>query len=96
VIREAGLIQTAKYDAVNPPALKRLLTAGAQLRQFSPEVMEASYKAALETYAEISQTNPLFKKLNESISAFRGESYLWWQISELSFDSFMIRMRTRT
>jgi TRAP-type mannitol/chloroaromatic compound transport system substrate-binding protein len=96
VVREAGVIQTAKYDAVNPPALKRLLTAGAQLRQFSPEVMEASYKAALETYAEISQTNPLFKKLNESISAFRGESYLWWQISELSFDSFMIRMRTRT
>ena len=96
VVREAGLIQTAKYDAVNPPALKRLLAAGALLRQFPPEVMEASYKAALETYAEISQTNPLFKKLNDSISAYRSESYLWWQISELSFDSFMIRMRTRT
>src|SRR5947207_7489577 len=59
VVREAGLIQTAKYDAVNPPALKRLLAGGALLRQFPPEVMEASYKAALETYAEISQTNPL-------------------------------------
>jgi TRAP-type mannitol/chloroaromatic compound transport system substrate-binding protein len=96
VIREAGLIQTAKYDAQNPPAMKRLLSAGAQLRAFSPEIMEASYKAAQETYAEISQTNPLFKKLNESMSAYRGDAYLWWQIAELPFDSFMIRQRTRT
>src|SRR5712692_4038463 len=96
VIREAGLNQTAKYDAQNPPAMKRLLAAGAQLRAFSPEILDASYKAAQDTYAEISQTNPLFKKLNESISAYRGEAYLWWQIAELPFDSYMIRMRART
>ncbi|HXW25621.1 MAG TPA: TRAP transporter substrate-binding protein [Xanthobacteraceae bacterium] len=96
VIREAGLIQTARYDAQNPPAMKRLLQAGAQLRAFSPEIMEASFKAAQETYAEISQTNPLFKKLNESISAYRSDAYLWWQIAELPFDAFMIRQRTRT
>jgi TRAP-type mannitol/chloroaromatic compound transport system substrate-binding protein len=96
VIREAGLIQTAKYDSQNPPAMKRLLQAGAQLRAFSPEIMEASYKAAQETYAEISQTNPLFKKLNESMSAYRSDAYLWWQIAELPFDAFMIRQRTRT
>ena len=96
VIREAGLIQTAKYDSQNPPAMKRLLQAGAQLRAFSPEILEASYKAAQEAYAEIGQTNPLFKKLNESMSAYRIDAYLWWQIAELPFDSFMIRMRTRT
>ncbi|HYS47740.1 MAG TPA: TRAP transporter substrate-binding protein [Xanthobacteraceae bacterium] len=96
VIREAGLNQTAKYDAQNPPAMKRLLAAGAQLRAFSPEILDASYKAAQDTYAEISQTNALFKKLNESISAYRGEAYLWWQIAELPFDSYMIRMRART
>ena len=31
----------AKYDLVNPPALKRLIANGAQLRAFSPEIMEA-------------------------------------------------------
>ena len=96
VVREAGLIQTAKYDAQNPPAMRRLIQAGAQLRAFSQEILEASYKAAQETYAEIGQTNPLFKKLNESMSAYRSDAYLWWQIAELPFDSFMIRMRTRT
>ena len=33
VVREAGLIQTAKYDAVNPPALKRLLAGVEAERQ---------------------------------------------------------------
>src|SRR5207245_10571402 len=86
----------ANYAAQHRPAMTRLLAAGAQLRAFSPEILDASYKAAQDTYAEISQTNALFKKLNESISAYRSEAYLWWQIAELPFDSYMIRMRART
>jgi TRAP-type mannitol/chloroaromatic compound transport system substrate-binding protein len=34
----------AKYDARNPAALRRLLGAGAQLRPFSQEILEAAYK----------------------------------------------------
>jgi len=46
-------------------------------------------------YADLSQTNPLFKKLLDSVVPFRGESSIWMQIAELSYDSFIIRMRTR-
>ena len=53
----------AKYDAGNPAALKRLVAAGAQLRPFTPAVMEACFKAANEVYAEISATNADFKKV---------------------------------
>ena len=35
----------AKYDAVNPPALRRLIANGAQLRPFSPAVLDASSSA---------------------------------------------------
>jgi TRAP-type mannitol/chloroaromatic compound transport system substrate-binding protein len=52
-----------KYDALNPPALKRLLAGGAQLRAFPQDVMEACYKAANDVYAELSQTNPMFKRM---------------------------------
>ena len=31
-----------------------------------------------------------------SLTAFRSESYQWLQVAELSYDSFMMRMRTRT
>ena len=90
---EASLWLTSKYDFVNPPAIRRLVAAGAQLRVFSQEQLEAAYKAANETYAEISQTNPRFKKLLESMMAFRNESYQWWQVCELPYDSFLVRMR---
>jgi TRAP-type mannitol/chloroaromatic compound transport system substrate-binding protein len=87
---------TGKYDYVNPPALKRLLVAGAILKPFPQEVLEACYSAANEIYADLSKTNPHFNKMYASLSAFRNESLAWMQVAELSYDSFMMRMRTRT
>ena len=93
---DAGVWMTAKYDVLNPQALKRLVASGAQLRPFPQEIMEASYKAANEIYADLAKSNVHFKKLLDSLTAFRGDSYQWLQVAELGFDSFMMRMRTRT
>ena len=87
---------TGKYDALNAPALKRLLVAGATLKAFPQDVLEACYAAANETYAELSKTNPHFGKMYASLSAYRAEALPWFQVAELSFDSFMMRMRTKT
>jgi TRAP-type mannitol/chloroaromatic compound transport system substrate-binding protein len=83
----------AKYDAVNPQALKRLVANGAQLRPFPQPVMEAFYKATKDTYADTASKNPEFKKVLDSMVAFRGDAYLWWQVAELGFDAFMVRQR---
>ncbi len=79
----------AKYDYVNPNALKKLVAAGAQLRPFSPEIMEASFKAANDTYAELEVSSPNFKIVWDSIKAFRKDHYLWNQVAELNYDSFL-------
>lgn len=91
----ANIDMTAKYDARNPAALRRLVAGGAQLRPFSQEIMDAGLKASNELYDEISAKNPDFKKLYESLRAFRNEEYLWWQVAEYSFDNYMIRSRAR-
>jgi TRAP-type mannitol/chloroaromatic compound transport system substrate-binding protein len=91
-----NLEQTARYDARNPAALKRLVANGAQLRPFSQSIMEACLKASNEVNAETSATNPDFKKVWDSIVAFRNDEYLWWQVAEYTYDTFMIRSRTRT
>jgi TRAP-type mannitol/chloroaromatic compound transport system substrate-binding protein len=83
----------ARYDIQNPAALKRLVAAGAQLRPFPLDTMEAAYKASAELYAEISAQNANFKKLIEMMTAARDDQYLWWQAAEYTFDSFMIRAR---
>jgi TRAP-type mannitol/chloroaromatic compound transport system substrate-binding protein len=85
-----------RYDHGNTAALKRLLAAGAQLRVFPQDVMEACYKSANDVYADLSKSNPMFKKLYDSLVPFRSDSYLWMQVAELGFDNFMIRARTRT
>jgi len=64
----------AKYDTRNAPAIKRLVAAGAQLRPFSVEIMDAAYNATIELFTEVADKNPTFKKLYDSMSAFRNES----------------------
>ncbi len=91
----ANVDMQAKYDARNPGAIKRLVQGGAQLRPFSPEIMEACFKAANELYTEISAKNPEFKKIHDVYMAYRGDQYLWQQIADFTYDSFMIRQRAR-
>src|SRR5262244_425848 len=93
---QANVWMTAKYDAVNPGALKRLVAGGAQLKPFPAPVMDASLKAANEVYQEVSASNPDFKKIWENIWAFRNDEYLWWQVAEYTYDTYLIRTRTRT
>ena len=87
---EANMDMTAKYDVLNPPALKRLIGAGTQLRPFSKDIMLACYKAAQETYAEEAAKNAAFKKVFEHWSAYIAEQAAWFRVAEAGFDSFMM------
>lgn len=86
----------AKYDARNPQALKRLVASGAVLRPFSMPIMEACLKASDQVNAETSAANADYKKVWDSIVAFRNDENLWWQVAEYTFENFMIRTRPKT
>jgi TRAP-type mannitol/chloroaromatic compound transport system substrate-binding protein len=81
----------AKYDSVNPNALRKLLAGGAKLHPFSPPVMEASFKAAKELHSEVSATNENFRKVYESLTNYSNNSYAWFQVAEVGYDNFMAR-----
>ena len=80
----------AKYDALNPIALKRLIAGGVKLQPFSNEIMAACYKASQETYDEIASKNAKFKKVYESWKKFREDQVQWFAVAENRFDNFMI------
>ncbi len=84
----------AKYDLVNPPALRRLLANGTKLRAFSQPIMEACLKAAHELHDEIGKTNASFKKAYDSMNNYMHPAYSWFQVAEINYDSFMIRHNT--
>ncbi|AOZ69050.1 ABC transporter substrate-binding protein [Rhodobacter xanthinilyticus] len=80
----------ASYDQKNPTALKMLLANGAQLRPFSAEILQACYKASMEVYDELLASNESFKKIYESQLAYKRDAYVWAQLAEYNYDTFMM------
>ncbi|WP_298830218.1 TRAP transporter substrate-binding protein [uncultured Piscinibacter sp.] len=79
----------ARYDARNPAALKTLVSQGTKLFRFPKDVMEGAFKAAMEVYGELNNTNPAWKKIYEDYAAFRRDANLWFRFTESGFDDFM-------
>ncbi|EYD74447.1 TRAP transporter solute receptor, unknown substrate 6 [Rubellimicrobium mesophilum DSM 19309] len=81
----------SQYDWLNTTSIRNLVAAGAQLRPFSPEVLEACFNASNEVYAALDTSNPEFKTLWDSIKAFRNNWFTWLQVAEYNFDTFMMQ-----
>ena len=85
---EANAEMLARYDTLNPQALRRLIAAGAQLRFWPREILQAAWRESHALYEELSARNEKFRKVWTSYRAFRDEDYQWFRVSENSFDNF--------
>ena len=79
----------AKYDALNPTALKQLVAAKTKVLPFSQAVLEASFKASMEVFAENDAKSPEWKKIYADMRAFQRDQVLWFRFAENRFDNFM-------
>jgi TRAP-type mannitol/chloroaromatic compound transport system substrate-binding protein len=79
----------AKYDGRNSAALKRLVAGGTKLFRFPKDVMDGAFKESMALYAELSASNPAWKKVYEDFSAFRRDANLWFRFTEAGFDDYM-------
>jgi TRAP-type mannitol/chloroaromatic compound transport system substrate-binding protein len=86
---EANVRMTARYDASNTAALRRLVADGAQLRAFPRAVLEACHKAAFELYAELAERSADFRKIYQPWLRFRDDQHLWFRVAEHTYDSFV-------
>lgn len=89
----ANTSMLAKYDKLNPTAIKQLVADGAQLRPYSQEIMAAAFAAATELYAGIGAKNEHFKAVHDAQATFRKEGYLWMQVAEYTYDTFMMSLQ---
>jgi hypothetical protein len=86
---QAHVTMQARYDAVNPGALKQLVGAGTKLRPFPADMMNASFKAAMELYDELNAKNESWRRIYADFSRFRADQNLWFRFTEATFDRFM-------
>jgi TRAP-type mannitol/chloroaromatic compound transport system substrate-binding protein len=86
---QANLVMLSRYEAANDQALKKLVAGGTQLREYSPEIMNAAYAAWLELVDEFSAADADFKAIYEQWNAFRTSIYNWNKTNEFAFTSFV-------
>jgi len=85
----AHIDMQAKYDARNPAALKQLVANKTKLIPFPKAIMDAAFKASMDVYAELSDTNANWKKVYADYANFRRDQNLWFRFCEARFDSYM-------
>ena len=89
----AHVVMQARYDALNPNALKQLVGAGTKLRPFPTDVMNAAFKEAMALYEELNAKNESWKKIYADYSKFRADQNLWFRFTEATFDNFMQKQK---
>ncbi len=85
----AHVVMQARYDALNPAALKQLVGAGTKLVPFPAPVMAAAFKEAMALYSELNAKNASWAKIYADFSKFRADQNLWFRFTEATFDRFM-------
>jgi TRAP-type mannitol/chloroaromatic compound transport system substrate-binding protein len=85
---EANAEMVARYDHLNPQALRRLVAAGAQLRFWPRDIMQAAWRETNGLYEDLSARNERFRRIWTSYRAYRDELYQWFRVAENSFDNF--------
>lgn len=86
---EANVTMMARYDHQNPIALKKLLKSGVKLREFSPEILDAAYKAAQQLYADEAAANPEFRRIFKAYDKYRRTENAWFSVAENRMDVFL-------
>jgi TRAP-type mannitol/chloroaromatic compound transport system substrate-binding protein len=88
--RSASLGMMTRYDAVNPPALRRLTEAGVSLVPFPDDVMDAALRVSEELLEEHAARDPAYRRILGEWRAFRGESYRWFAVADQAYERFAI------
>ena len=84
-----------RYDAQNPPALRRLIAAGTQLRPFPRDVIAACYRATQELFAELGARNARFKEIHTQWDAFRRDQQTWFRVVEDSYSNSVAQVQAQ-
>jgi TRAP-type mannitol/chloroaromatic compound transport system substrate-binding protein len=84
---------TAKYSALNPVALKKLVGEGTKLSAFPKDFLDAGFKASMEVIAEQEAKSPTFKKIHQHMRAFQRDQLLWERYSEFQYNRYMTSVK---
>ncbi|NNE47215.1 MAG: TRAP transporter substrate-binding protein, partial [Rhodothermales bacterium] len=71
---EANVRMLARYDAQNPPALRRLLDGGVKLKRFPIDILDAARTQAFDIMNQQASSEAGYRRVYESFTAFRDQA----------------------
>ncbi|MER3479712.1 MAG: ABC transporter substrate-binding protein [Meiothermus sp.] len=85
---EVNLTMMAKYDALNPPALQRLLRGGVLLRKWPLEILRKAQEESRAVYEEQASKDATYREIYSNWRKFLELEYRWFSVAELGFEQF--------
>ena len=79
----------ARYDALNPNALKQLVAAKTKVLPFSSAILDAAFRASMEAFAHNDARSPEWKRIYADMRNFQRDQILWFRFAESRYDTFM-------
>ena len=92
---EANAWMPAKYDALNPEAMKRLIAGGTKLRRFPTAVLQAAEKAAYQLYNELKGKSKHWARIYPEWLKYRDEQISWFRVAEGTYDQYMLSSKVK-
>jgi TRAP-type mannitol/chloroaromatic compound transport system substrate-binding protein len=77
-----------RYDALNPPALERLIASGTEVRRFPDDFLQAAYRESNALLESLSAANPQFAAIYGPWKEFRAQSFRYFNRVEQSYAAF--------
>ena len=84
----ANMYMLSRYDAVNPPAMRRLAESGTQVRPFPEDVMAAAFTTSREIIQE-GTSDPAYAKIHVAYHEWRDEGNRWLGLAQNAYASFV-------
>ena len=84
----ANLYMLSRYDALNPPAMRRLIESGTQVRPFPQDVMEAAFTTSREIIQE-GTSDAGYNKIYEAYHSWRDDSIQWFGLASSAYSTFV-------
>ena len=99
VLEAAGIAtwttHLAKYDAINSGGLRQLVAAGAKLRFFSQEILDASYDASFKVFDDLQKQSPAFAKIYPAWKKHIDDNELYFRVGEATYDNYIFAKRVK-
>lgn len=77
-----------RYDALNPPALARLVAGGVEVRRYPTDLLEAAWRESNALLEDHAAQNPAFRRIYEPWRRFREESFRYFNGVEQAYAAF--------